>query len=211
MTKIKICGITNVQDALWAVNLGVDFIGLNFYKKSPRRVSLDTAENIINQIPNFIKVVGVFVDEDLRNIEKIVNKYRLDIVQFHGNETPQYCSDAHFPGPEVRIIKAFRIKDNDYIKEIIGYSDFADYYLLDTYVSGQAGGTGKTFNWDLAIQSKVLGKPIFLSGGLTPENVKDAILKVKPFAVDVASGVERTLRRKDYQKMKEFIQRVKEI
>ncbi len=210
MARIKICGITNVQDALWAANLGVDFIGLNFYKKSLRKISLDMAKNIVNEIPSFVKSIGVFVDEDLKVVRKVANVCGLDMVQLHGNESPQYCSEIHSSNSELKIIKAFRIKDESSLENISGYSDFVDYYLLDTYVPEQAGGTGKTFNWEFAIKAKTFGKPVFLSGGLTPDNVKEAIQKVHPFSVDVASGVEKTPRRKSYEKMKEFIQKVRE-
>lgn len=210
MARIKICGITNVQDALWAANLGVDFIGLNFYKQSLRKVSLAMAKNIVNELPSFVKVIGVFVDEDLRTVRKIVSVCHLDMVQFHGNESPQCCSEIYFPNAELKIIKAFRIKDENSLQNMGEYSDFVNYYLLDTYVPEKAGGTGETFNWEFALKAKKFGRPIFLSGGLTPDNVKEAIEKVHPFSVDVASGVEKTPRRKSYEKMKEFIQKVRE-
>lgn len=210
MTRVKICGITNEQDALWAANLGVDFIGLNFYKGSERKVSLDMAEKIVNQLPPFIKTVGIFVDEDLKTLKKIAAKCHLNMVQLHGNESPQYCSEIYVPQGEIKVMKAFRIQDENSLVNIPEYANFSDYYLLDTYIAEQVGGTGQTFNWELAVKAKTLGKPIFLSGGLTPDNVKEAVEKVKPFAVDVASGVEKTPRRKDYDKMKDFIQKARE-
>jgi phosphoribosylanthranilate isomerase len=208
-TRVKICGITNEQDALWVSNLGADFIGLNFYKDSERKISLDMAEKIVNGLPAFIKTVGVFVDEDVKKLKKIATKCRLSMVQLHGNESPEYCAEIHAIQGELKIIKAFRIQDESSLERINAYAGFSDYYLLDAYVPDQLGGTGQTFNWDLAVKAKALGKPLFLSGGLTPDNVQEAIEKVKPFAVDVASGIEKTARRKDYDKMKDFIQKAR--
>jgi phosphoribosylanthranilate isomerase len=208
-TKVKICGITNEKDAVWTANLGADFIGLNFYKGSERKVSLDMAQKIVNEIPPFIKTVGVFVDEDLKIIKRIVTKCRLNMVQLHGNELPEYCAQVRAIQAELKIIRAFRIQDESSLEQIREYDSVSDYYLLDAYVPGQPGGTGQTFNWELAVKAKDIGKPVFLSGGLTPDNVREAVDKVKPFAVDVASGVEKTTRRKDYQKMKDFIQKVR--
>ena len=211
MARVKICGITNEQDALWVANLGADFIGLNFYKGSERKVSLEMAEKIVNGLPAFIKTVGIFVDEDVKTLKKIAAKCRLNMVQLHGNESPEYCAEIHAVQGELKVIKAFRIKDEARLERIPEYASFTDYYLLDAYVPDQLGGTGQIFNWELAVKAKALGKPVFLSGGLTPDNLKEAIDKVKPFAVDVASGVEKTSRRKDYDKMKDFIQKAREF
>lgn len=221
MTKIKICGITNEKDALWAANAGVDFIGLNFYKNSPRKISVDMAKKITAALPEFVKSVGIFADEEIEVILKIIKKTGLGAVQLHGNETPEYCAElrekisATVPANllwegKPQIIKAFRIGSDFQTEEAARYEN-ADYFLLDTFVDDLLGGTGQTFNWNLAIEAKKLGRPVFLSGGLTPENVSEAIKKVEPFAVDVCSGIERTPTRKDYDKMLAFVKAVRKI
>ena len=209
MVKIKICGITCAQDATWAANLGADFIGLNFYKDSPRKVSPQNALEILKEIPPFVSSVGVFVNEDGKNLVKLVKKMNLALVQLHGEETVEYCQQLKEVIPGIKLIKAFRIKDETVIESMKPYLEIADYFLLDAYVEDVAGGTGATFNWDLAVKAKELGKPVFLAGGLTPENVQEAVDKAKPFAVDVASGIERSPKRKDYDKMKDFINKAK--
>ncbi|MEW6558375.1 MAG: phosphoribosylanthranilate isomerase [Elusimicrobiota bacterium] len=257
MTKIKICGITNEKDALWAANTGVDFIGLNFYKNSPRKISVDMAKRIVSKLPEFVKSVGIFVDEEIETILKIVKKVQLKLIQLHGNETPEFCDELKeritntVPANSLwenrpQIIKVFRIKPeqmfgnqplfrNQPTSEVVkteqkpnkcsemlqteqmfgtehlfGYKSI-DYFLFDTFVENLQGGTGQTFNWDLAVEIKKAGKPIFLSGGLTPENVTNAIKKVEPFAVDVCSGIERTPTRKDYDKMLAFVKAVRKV
>jgi len=204
MVKAKICGVTNYDDALLVANLGSDFIGFNFYKDSPRKVSDKMAKEIISKMPPFVSAVGVFVDEAQDVIVKIAKKTGLKYIQLHGNETPEFCKAVAIAA-SLPVIKAFRISDEKSVEAIAAYKDSADYFLLDAYVPGEPGGTGEIFNWDLALKAKEIGKPIFLAGGLTPENVTEAILKVMPFAVDVASGVERLQRRKDYDKMNKFI------
>ncbi|HAX61501.1 MAG TPA: phosphoribosylanthranilate isomerase [Elusimicrobia bacterium] len=221
MTKIKICGITNEKDALWAANAGVDFIGLNFYKNSPRKISVDMAKKITAALPEFVKSVGIFVDEEIETLLKVIKKVQLSAVQLHGNETPEYCAQLRekisgsVPANTLwegkpQIIKAFGIGGDFRTEQMSQYGN-ADYFLLDTFVDDLLGGTGQTFNWDLAVETKKLGKPVFLSGGLTPENVSEAIKKVEPFAVDVCSGVERTPTRKDYDKMLSFVKAVRKI
>ncbi|HAM39188.1 MAG TPA: phosphoribosylanthranilate isomerase [Elusimicrobia bacterium] len=221
MTRIKICGITNEKDALWASNAGVDFIGLNFYKNSPRKISIDMAKRITTKLPEFVKSVGIFVDEEISFVLKTVKKLQLKLVQLHGNESPEYCDELKNKISEsvppdtlwenrTQIIKAFRIC-NDYVIENINNFKNVDYYLLDTFVENIPGGTGEVFNWDLAIEIKKLGKSVFLSGGLNPDNITAAIGKVEPYAVDVCSGIERTPTRKDYDKMLAFIKAVRKI
>ncbi len=209
MVKTKICGITCAQDATWAANLGADFIGLNFYKDSPRKISPQNALEILKEIPPFVSSVGVFVNEDSKNIIKLVKKLNLALVQLHGDETVEYCRQLKEAIPGIKIIKAFRVKDETILDALRPYLEIADYFLLDAYVEDVAGGTGAIFNWDLAVKAKELGKPVFLAGGLTPENVQEAMDKVKPFAADVASGIERSPKRKDYDKMKDFITKAK--
>jgi len=207
MVRIKICGITNEKDALWVINLGVDYIGFNFYKDSPRKISPKLAAQIIGKLPSFTQPVGVFVNEEMKAVKMIAEKCRLNLVQLHGEETPEYCRELQTQSPRLKIVKAFRIRDKENLDGIGNYS--VDYYLLDSYVPGIEGGTGEIFNWDLAVEAKQFGKPVFLAGGLTPDNVTQAIEKVDPYGVDVASGVERTPRRKDYNLMREFISRIR--
>ncbi len=206
MAKIKICGITNVEDATWVANLGADYLGLNFAKESKRKVSEDMAQEVTKAVPSYIKKVGLFINEEPKIINRILNLCNLDMLQFHGEETPDYCNQ--FKG-KAEIIKAFRIKDAESLTAIPAYD--VDYYLLDTFIEGEQGGTGATFNWDLALEAKQFGRPIFLAGGLSPGNVVEAIKKVQPFAVDVSSGVEASPRRKSVELMQEFIDKVRKM
>ncbi|HIC91719.1 MAG TPA: phosphoribosylanthranilate isomerase [Syntrophaceae bacterium] len=202
-TRVKICGITNIEDAKAAISLGVDALGFIF-AESPRKIEPDKARKIILNLPPIIGIVGVFVDEKEEIVKEIASHCGLNTLQFHGSETPEYCN--LFPH---KIIKAFRIKDEMSLKEIPHYQRWADAFLLDTYKKGIRGGTGRTFDWKLAIKSKKFG-PIILSGGLRPDNVKDAILEVRPYGVDVGSGVESLPGKKDYRLLEEFITQVKE-
>ena len=204
MAKIKICGITNVEDANWVANLGADYLGLIFAKDSKRKVSLDNAKEITAAVPPYIKKVGLFINEEPKVVDKMLTLCKLDVLQFHGEETPGYCSQ--FKG-RAEIIKGFRMKDEQSLNQISQYD--VDFYLLDAFVEGEWGGTGKTFNWELALKAKELGRPIFLAGGLNPENVAEAIKKVQPYAVDVASGVEASPRRKSVELMQEFIDKAR--
>ncbi len=195
--RVKICGITNTYDALAAVELGADALGFVF-AKSPRQITIEKAREIIETLPPFISAVGVFVDENIAMINKICNSCRIHTVQLHGNEDPQFLNELK----EYKIIKAFRIRDESDLKPMSDYKPHA--FLLDSYVKGIIGGTGITFNWAYAHQVKRYGN-IILSGGLTPENVKEAINIAKPFAVDVSSGVESSPGKKDKLLMKRFI------
>lgn len=205
MMRVKICGITNLRDALSAVELGADALGFVF-AQSPRQISIKEVERIIKRLPPLVTTVGVFVNEMPGVVMKTVIRCRLGALQFHGEESPAYLSDFF---PE-KIIKAFGIKDKGSLGRLPQYKTVSA-YLLDTYQPGKKGGSGKTFNWDLAVEAKKYKKPIILSGGLTPQNVREAILKVKPYAVDVSSGVEREPGKKDYWKMKEFIKAVLDV
>lgn len=208
MVKVKICGVTCKEDATWAVNLGADFIGFNFYKDSPRKVSLSYAQELVAVLPPFVFAVGVFVNDDIKNVVKIAEKLHLSLVQLHGDESLDFCKQVKEAMPEIKIVKAFRLENENSLTALETYTA-ADYFLLDAFVAGSPGGTGQGFDWNLAKQAKNFGKPIFLAGGLNPDNVGEAVEKVKPFAVDVASGVERSPKRKDYEKMKEFITKAK--
>lgn len=200
MVKIKICGITNSDDATWVANLGTDYLGLVFAKDSKRKVSIEKAQEIISVLPPYVEKVGLFVNQEVEIINKVLEQCKLDILQFHGEESPQYCSQFK---ERAKIIKAFRIKDEQSLEQIPQYD--VDFYLLDAFVEGEPGGTGEAFNWDLALKVKEFGRSIFLAGGLNPENVTEVIKKVQPYAVDVSSGVESSPRRKNVELMQEFI------
>lgn len=201
-TMVKICGITNETDALAAAEAGADALGFMFYEPSPRHVSLQVAAKIARQLPPFLIKVGVFVNAPEDMVLRAIGECGLNIVQFHGDETPDYCQ--LFP---VMTIKAFRIRDTESLKSLPDYK--TDAWLLDAYVADKLGGTGAQFNWDLAIEGQKLGRPIFLAGGLTPENVGEAVRKVRPYAVDVSSGVEASPGKKDHAKVRAFIQAAK--
>jgi len=203
MIKVKICGITNLEDALNSVNAGCDAVGFVFYKKSPRYITPQKAKGIINRLsPDVIKI-GVFVNAKEKQVKRIAKLCNLDMLQFHGEESPEFCDK--FNG--FKVIKEFRINDRIDLKNMLKYKPFA--YLLDTFVKSKRGGTGKQFNWELAKHINGIKKPIFLSGGLTAKNVKRAIKQVRPDWVDVSSSVEIKPGKKDHKKVKEFIETVK--
>jgi phosphoribosylanthranilate isomerase len=203
MVRIKICGITNLEDALLAADLGADALGFIFYPPSPRSVEPDAAKAIIAQLPPFVTTVGVFVDEDVAAVKELAAAVGLDRLQLHGKETPEYCRSLGR-----RVIKVFRVRDENSLTELAAYQNVVQALLLDTYKKGQVGGTGETFNWDLALKAKKYG-PIILAGGLTPENVAQAIAAAQPQAVDVASGVEAAPGKKDPVKLKAFFAAIK--
>jgi len=205
MTKIKICGITNKIDALAATELGVDMLGFVFYKKSKRYVEPKVAEDIINELPASIRKVGVFVDEDKDTVLRIAQDTLIDTLQFHGDETPGYCSSF---GDKYKVIKAFRLKDKNDLKKINDYD--TDFFLFDTYKRDSIGGTGETFDWKILKDFEIL-KPMILSGGLDPKNVAGAIKEVAPFGVDVSTGVEETPGKKNLELMKKFVQNVRKL
>jgi len=197
--KVKICGITNVADGRAAAEAGADMLGFVFCEQSPRRVALETAAEIVRAMPPFIVKAGVFVNASEELVFRAIAECGLSLLQFHGDESPEYC--AQFG---VMSMKAFRIRDEESLRALPDYK--TDAWLLDAYSPDKAGGTGKTFNWDLAIEARKLGRPIFLAGGLTPENVAEAVRRVEPYAVDVSSGVEAAPGRKDVAKVKAFIE-----
>jgi phosphoribosylanthranilate isomerase len=202
--KVKICGITNAPDALAAVEAGADALGFMFYEPSPRHVSVRAASEIIRELPPFILKVGVFVDAPEDLVIRAIGDCGLNLLQFHGNEAPDYCTQFGLMS-----MKAFRIRDAASLEALQKYP--TDAWLLDAFVHGKQGGTGEAFNWDLAIEAKKLGRPIFLAGGLTPENVAGAIAKVQPYGVDVSSGVEAAPGKKDHAKVREFIKAARSL
>jgi phosphoribosylanthranilate isomerase len=207
--KVKICGITNAQDALWAANLGADFIGLNFYSQSPRKVSVKHAKELVAQLPPFVTAVGIFLDEPFESLAKIVKSVPLKMVQLHGDETVEYCQQVKALG--VKVTKALRLQKPLEASDLAPYENEVDYFMFDTFSMDSAGGTGEVFNWEWLGTSSELVKPWFLAGGLNPSNILDAIKKTHAPLVDVSSGVEKSPTRKDYEAMKTFIQAAKSI
>lgn len=199
---VKICGITDYEDALIAVGLGASALGFIF-ARSPRQITPQRARDIISGIPPFVKTVGVFVNEAYAAIREIKYYCNFDLVQLHGDESPDFCQ-ALMPDT----IKALRIKDSLSIPSIKAYRGKVRALLLDTYCKDKAGGTGKTFDWKLALEIKKLGIPIILSGGLGPSNIVGAIRTVRPYAVDVNSGAEAHPGKKSPVLMKEIMDEV---
>lgn len=200
--KVKICGITNLADAIAAVEAGADAIGLMFYERSPRYIEPASAAQIARALPEHIMRVGVFVNAPVATVKAVLAVCHLDLLQFHGNEPPDYCLQFGLP-----TMKAFRIRDAESLRELPLYE--TDFWLLDAYVPGVPGGTGESFNWQLAVQAKTFGRPIFLAGGLTPENVGEAVRLVQPYGVDVSTGVESAPGKKDTAKLHAFIETAK--
>jgi phosphoribosylanthranilate isomerase len=202
--KVKICGITSVEDAQTAIAAGADLLGFVFYEKSPRRVTLEQAAAIARTVPPYVVCVGLFVDAPAEFVAEAMSACGLQLLQFHGDETPEYCRQFG-----AMSMKAFRVKDADTIRALSEYP--TDAWLLDAFVPGQQGGTGHTFNWDLAVEAVKLGKLVFLAGGLTPENVAEAVRRVQPYGVDVSSGVESAPGKKDPAKVRAFIEAAKGV
>jgi len=203
MTKIKICGITNVEDALFAIECGANAVGFVF-AKSKRQVKPDRVRAIIQKLPPFVERVGVFVNEVPSRIAGIVRETGLTAVQLHGEELPEFCESL----VPFTVLKGVRVRDESDIRMLAAYKNVSA-YLLDTYVKGKPGGTGNSFDWKLALLAKKYGKPVILSGGLTPLNILEALRKVEPYGVDVSSGVESKPGKKDKKKIKEFIKKVR--
>ncbi len=200
--RVKICGITRKDDALRAVEYGADALGFVFYSRSPRSLQPEAAGEIIAELPPFVTTVGVFVNEEPSRIDEILRITGIEVVQLHGDEPPESCSC--WP----RVIKAFRVRELTDLDALSGYKVSA--YLLDTYSPESYGGTGQLFNWDIALDAKRFG-PVVLAGGLTPDNVERAVRWVRPYAVDVSSGVELEKGIKDAEKVRLFIERAKSV
>ena len=200
-TRVKICGITRVEDALAAVNAGADAIGLVFYAPSPRCVTIAQAQQIVAALPPFVSVVALFVNALTAEIETILAQVRIDIVQFHGDETPAQCQQINLP-----YYKAIRVKAESNLLQYALEFESAKALLLDTYTEAAFGGTGHVFDWNLI--PKNMTKPVILAGGLVPENVALAIRQVRPYAVDVSGGVEQSKGVKDSAKIAAFMHAV---
>jgi phosphoribosylanthranilate isomerase len=204
MTRVKVCGITSLEDAHVAVQLGVDALGFIF-APSPRRLSPERAREIICAIPPFVKTVGVFVNERPRRVRRIMEFCGLDLIQFHGEESPEVCK-----GFMPRAVKALRVRDPSVLTAIGSYGESVRAVLLDAFSDDRRGGTGRTFDWEIALRAKGLGIPLILSGGLNPANIEAAVSKTRPFAVDVNSGVEQGPGKKDPLLLAELMKRIRE-
>lgn len=197
-TRVKICSITSVADGLMAAEAGADMVGLMFYEQSPRYITMAQAKEISQALPPFVMRVGVFVNPDEALVTQAIGECGLGLLQFHGDETSGFCTQFG-----VMSMKAIRVRNGDSLKQLENFN--TDAFLLDSHSKSALGGTGEKFNWDLAVEAQKFGKPIFLAGGLTPENVAEAVRQVRPFAVDVSSGVESAPRKKDPDKVRAFI------
>ncbi len=204
MTQIKICGITNEEDALCSAILGAAALGFIFYLRSPRYIKPEDARKIVSMLPDEVAKVGVFVDENAAEVKRVVKYCGLDFVQLHGNESPEYC----FQFPAAQVIKAVQLKNDDDLNHALSYDAAA--ILVDSRERGLYGGTGKKANWDLASRIKNK-KPLILSGGLDAENIREAMEKIAPHALDINSGVEKSPGKKDQGKLAKLFDIVHEV
>jgi phosphoribosylanthranilate isomerase len=196
MVKVKICGVTTREDAFLAVEAGADAIGLNFFDRSPRYLAMESAESIVAGLPDSVCRVGVFVDARRQDVERIVERLGLQAVQLHGDESEDYCLDW-----DCKVIKAVRAKDRETVRRIGAYP--VDFVLVDAYVKGLAGGTGQLARWEWL--SEIARDRLIVAGGLTPDNVADAVRQLRPAVVDVASGVESAPGKKDPERVRSFV------
>ena len=203
-TRVKICGITSVADGLVATGAGADMIGLMFYDQSPRHITIAQAAEISRALPPFVMRVGVFVNPEEALVTRAIADCNLSLLQFHGDEPSDFCTQFGLMN-----VKALRVRDAESLNQLEHFH--TDAFLLDAYSKSGLGGTGEKFNWDLAVEARRFNKPIFLAGGLTPENVAAAVAQVRPFAVDVSSGVESSPGKKDAAKVKAFIAAAKSV
>jgi phosphoribosylanthranilate isomerase len=203
-TRVKICGITSVADGLMAAEAGADLIGLMFFEGSPRHITLPTAVEISRALPPYVLRAGVFVNPDEELVMRAIAECNLNLLQFHGDEPSDFCTQFGLMS-----LKAVRVRDTASIEQLAGYQ--TDAFLLDAHSKSGLGGTGEKFNWELAIEAQKFGKPIFLAGGLTPENAAEAVRRVRPFGVDVSSGVESAPGKKDAEKVRAFIKAAKSV
>lgn len=207
MVKVKICGITNAEDARVALDLGADMLGFNFYEQSPRYISPEEARRLIDDLPNEAEKVGVFVNMDGYFIGKIADRLGLNAVQLHGDETADFVASLR-RHTDVKLIKAFRVGPDFQVGSIMEIA--VNSVLLDAYTKGQYGGTGERFEWNIAADAIGSVPELILAGGLTPDNVAEAVRTVRPYAVDVASGVELIPGKKDPAKLDAFITNAKQ-
>lgn len=208
--RIKMCGVTRFADAMAGVEAGVDALGFIFYKKSPRNIDPEEARILIEQLPPFVDVVGVFVDKKRSEVEEIVQYCRLGYAQLHGNESPKYCERLGRYAAPCRVIKALRVGGELTAQDVVPYQEHVNGFLLDTYRKGQPGGTGESFDWSL-VKKLNFQKPIILAGGLECDNVVHAIKMTRPYGVDVNSGVEQSPGIKDHTKIRKFVTLVRSM
>jgi phosphoribosylanthranilate isomerase len=206
MTKVKICGITNLEDALLSAKFGADALGFNFYSKSARYISPEKAREIVEQLPPEVLKVGVFVNESLESICQIAETVKLDALQLHGEETPEFAAELKAK-TNLEIIKAFRVSENFKTEDVLQYA--VDAILLDAYSPKEHGGTGETFDWEIAKKVREIFPKMYLAGGLSQDNIAQAIYNVKPFAVDTCSCLESSKGKKDLTKVSDFISKLK--
>jgi len=208
--RIKMCGTTRAEDAACAVNLGIDALGFIFAEKSPRCVTPEQAAILIAALPPFVSRVGVFVNESLDTIESVAGTAGLTAIQLHGHESPEFCRELKKRQRALSVCKAFSIGKEHELPAIAGYTDTVDAVLLDTYAKGQGGGTGKTFDWG-CIEELGIAVPLILAGGLNPENIEKAVRMVRPFAVDINSGVEDAPGIKNHRLLADLVGRVRQL
>jgi phosphoribosylanthranilate isomerase len=208
-TRVKMCGTTRIEDALAAVRFGVDALGFIFYQKSPRYIVPAKAAAILSKLPPFIDRVGVFVDASLTEVVQTAG-LGLSFLQLHGSESPDYCRKLREIVPFCGVIKAFRVGAESCSDNFMPYESCVDAFLLDTYVKGASGGTGLVFDWSI-IDKLRLRQPVILAGGLSPDNIASAIAAVRPYAVDINSGIELQPGIKDHRRLQALMQRVAEI
>ena len=201
--KVKICGVTNYEDAVAALDMGADLLGFNFYPKSPRFVTAEKAAEIINRLPGFIDIVGVFVNASFEEIRETISQCQLDWIQLHGDEDPQFCQS--FLSLNVKTMKALRVKDQTDISRADEF--FTDAILLDAFNPERYGGTGLTFDWNIVGH---IGKRVFLAGGINPHNAAEAV-ELGVYGIDVCSGIEAQPGKKDHKKMKELFESIRHL
>ena len=203
IVKVKICGITNYQDAAAAMDMGADLLGFNFYPKSPRFIAPEKARGIINKLPGFIDIVGVFVNAPFEQIQETISQCQLDWVQLHGDESPQFC--RLFLSVNVKTMKALRVKEQRDIQQAENY--FTDAILLDAFDPKKYGGTGISFDWNIVGH---INKRVFLAGGINPDNAVSAV-ELGVYGIDVCSGIEAEPGKKDHKKMKKIFENIRHL
>lgn len=208
--RIKICGITRLADALCAADAGVDALGFIFYDRSPRAIPPQAAAVITGQLPPFVDAVGVFVNEELEQVVRIIRQCRLAYAQLHGSESPEYCRELAERVTPCRVLKAIRVGAQSKVDDVAPYRDVIQGYLLDTYQKNAVGGTGLAFDWTL-IDRLQLTRPFLLAGGLDPDNIRDALERVRPYGVDANSGLEDAPGQKNHFLIRQFIDAVRQF
>jgi len=207
MTMVKICGITSLEDAVMSVEFGADILGFNFFVKSPRYIAPKLAEGTITKLPTGVITVGVFVNESIDTVSGIAKETGIDLIQLHGDETPEYAEHLR-KTTGLQVIKAFRVSEQFDASDVVKYE--VDAILLDSYSAAERGGTGEKFDWNVAAQVRELIPKLYLAGGLNPQNVGEANRSVRPFALDACSGLESSKGIKDRRKVEAFIRNVRE-